>query len=317
MRLYIDKENILAFMSNRNSDSDLFDESIRMIKKGLNVHYNFSKKEILNNNILDAWFRRVKGSGVETDSVFCTEEDEIKPKRPIKSNFYIDYDSVDRSSVYLLDIEENIRDLIRNKHSILIGYPGDEMSLFASLISMNDKEALMCELNGWKDYCPQIPLTDIIICDNHYFKNKNVYKKNDNELIKALAEIPKDSINVIIITKEGEIDSGINLEEECKNIKETIAQVSGLSKKKCAVTILTTYKLHSRHVITNYYRIIPTSCIHLRDNGLKDDANVDIKSHSNHNAMEKSRELIKICQKIAREPIRIFGDKRSNYIHFE
>lgn len=316
MKLYIDKENILAFMSNRNSDGDLFDESIRLIKKGLDVHYNFSKAEILNNQILDAWFRRVRGSGVENDSSFCSDESEIKPERPLKSNFYIRYGSEDRSSIYLLNIEENMRNTIRNKHSILIGSPGDEMGLFASLLAMNDKEQLMYKIKSWKDYCPQMPLTDVIICDNHYFKNINVYRKNDNELIRALAEIPKETINIVFITKEGEVDSEINLEDECRKIKETIANVSGISKGKCSVTILTTYSTHNRNIITNYYRIKPSSCVHLKDNGLKNDVDIDIKPHTNFNAVKTSRDLINEFQKIAKNPVKVFGDRKSNYIEF-
>ena len=316
MRLYIDKQNILAFMSNRNSNNDLFDESIRLIKKGMDVYYNFPKKDILENQVLIAWFGRMKGAGVKFESTFCTDYSEVKPERPLKSNFYIRYNSEDRSSMYLLNIEENMRNTIRNKNSILIGSPGDEMELFESLLAMNDKEQLMCKIKSWKDYCPQVPLTDVIICDNYYFKNINVYKKNDNELVRALAEIPKETINIVFITKEGEVDREINLEEECKKIKDTIAKVSGISKSKCSVAILTSYKCHSRHIITNYYRMMPTSCVHLKDSGLKDDVNIDIKPNSNYNALEQTRDLIKICQKIAQNPVKIFGDKKSNYIAF-
>jgi hypothetical protein len=317
MRLYIDKENILAFMSNRNSNNDLFDESIRLIKKGMDVYYNFPKKDILDNQMLIAWFGRMKGAGVEFESIFSTVDSEVKPERPLRSNFYIHYNAEDRSSVYLLNIEENIRDTIRKKRSILIGYPGDEMDLFKSLLEMNDKEQLMCQIKSWKDYCPQVPLTDVIICDNHYFKNINVYRKNDNELVRALAEIPKETINIVFITKDGEVDRDINLEEECRKIKEIVAKESGLSKGRCAVTILTTNRTHSRHIITNYYRIKPTSCVHLKDNGLRSDVDIDIKPHTNFNAIKTSRDLIKEFQKIAQNPVKVFGDRKSNYINFD
>jgi hypothetical protein len=317
MRLYIDKENILAFMSNRNSNNDLFDESIRLIKKGMDVYYNFPKKDILDNQMLIAWFGRMKGAGVEFESIFSSVDSEVKPERPLRSNFYIHYNAEDRSSVYLLNIEENIRDTIRKKRSILIGYPGDEMDLFKSLLEMNDKEQLMCQIKSWKDYCPQVPLTDVIICDNHYFKNINVYRKNDNELVRALAEIPKETINIVFITKDGEVDRDINLEDECKKIKEIVAKVSGLSKGRCAVTILTTNRTHSRHIITNYYRIKPTSCVHLKDNGLRSDVDIDIKPHTNFNAIKTSRDLIKEFQKIAQNPVKVFGDRKSNYINFD
>ena len=316
MKLYIDKENILAFMSSRNSNNDLFDESVRLIKKGMEVYYNFSKEDIHGSQELFAWFRKMKGEGVEFESTFCADDNEVKPVRPLKSNFYIGYNSEDRSSVYLLNIEENMRDTIRNKNSILIGTIGDEMNLFESLLAMNDKEQLMCRIKSWRDYCPRMPLTDVIICDNHYFKNINVYRKNDHELVRALAEMPKETINIVFITKEGEIDREINLEEECKKIKETIAKVSGISKGKCAVTILTSYQCHSRHIITNYYRMMPTSCVHLRDSGLKADVNIDIRPNSNHNALEQTKGLICEFQRIAKNPVKAFGDMKSNYINF-
>ena len=314
MRLYIDKENILAFMSNRNSNNDLFDESIRLIKKGLDVYYNFPKKDILESQVLTAWFGKMKGTGVKSESFFCSGNGDVRPMRPLKSNFYVDYNSEDRSSIYLLNIENNICDVIRKKRSILIGSPGEEIKLFESLLDI-DKEQLMYKIN-WKNYCPQLPITDVIICDNHYFNNVYVYNKNNNELIRALAEIPRDSINVVIITKKGEVDRKIDLDKEYKTIKEIISNVSGLSKGKCSVTILTSYKFHSRHIITNYYRIMPTSCIHLKDNGLKEDANVVIRSHFNHDAVEISKDLIKMCQEIANDPAEVYGDKKSNYINF-
>ena len=90
MRLYIDKENILSFMLERNNDIDLFDESVRLIKRGMVVHYNFPKDEIKNEPVLMAWFGRMKGTGVHFPSEFCPDAT-IKPERPLKSNFYLNY----------------------------------------------------------------------------------------------------------------------------------------------------------------------------------------------------------------------------------
>ena len=316
MRLYIDKDNILAFIAAGKSDYYLFFQSICLIKKGMEVYYNFSKEEILKHEALKVWFNEMLATGVKFDSVFCSDESQIKPPRPLKSNFYVSYDSDDRSSIYLLNMEENMRDTLLQKRSILIGCPGDEMGLFNSLLAMDDKGGMMCQLKSWKDYCPDIPLTDIIICDNHYFKDINVYNKNDNELIRALAEIPKDSLNLVIFTKPSEVDRKIVLEDECKKIKEMVCRISGLSKSKCAVTIVTTYRLHSRHIITNYYRIVPTSCIHLKDSGLKEDVDIDLKPHSHYDALEQTKSLIHTCQSAALNPVNIYGDKKSNYINF-
>ncbi len=322
MKLYIDKDNIIAFISKRSDDIDLFDESIRLIKKGIEVYYNFPKSEILSNPVLTAWFGRMKGTGVKFSSSFCPDAT-IKPERPVKTNFYVDYNSEDRGSIYLLNIEENTCSTIRNKHSILIGRPGDEMEIFKKLLAIPERPGMMTDIKSWSDYCPDIPLTDAIICDNHYFKNKEVYDKNDNELIRALAAIPKDSFNLVIITKEGEIDNRpihgepIELEKECKKIKELISKVSGLSKKKCCVTILTTNRTHSRHVVTNYYMISPSTCVHLKANSLKEDADISIHPHTDPNNLKTTRKLIKVFQSIASSPVKIHGDKKSNFIKFQ
>ena len=315
MRLYIDKENIITFMANRNNDIDLFEESVRLIKKGMEVYYNFPKQEIIDNPVLTAWFGKMKGSGVKFDSTFCPDAT-VKPERPVKTNFYVKYNSSDRSSLYLLNIDENIRNSIRDKRSILIGRPGDEMEIFKTLLEIPERPRIMTQIVSWSDYIPKVPLTDVIIGDNHYFKHSYVYFRNDNELIRALASIPKDTFNLILVIKEGEVDRTINLEAECQNIKNLISSVSSLSQKRCHVTILTTNRQHSRHIITNYYSISPTSCVHLIDNGLKEDADINIDPHTDPYALDKTRSLIKIYQSIAQSPVRIIGDKISNFISF-
>ena len=322
MKLYIDKENIITFMSNRSENIELFEESLRLIKKNIEVHYNFPKSAIQGNTILSAWFGRMKGDGCKFKDSFYPDA-VIKPERPIKSNFYINYDFDDRSSIYLLNIDKNKCNIIRDKRSILVGCPGEEMEIFKTMLEISDRPDMMTDIESWTHYCPKVPLTDVIISDNHYFKNKEVYEKNDNELIRALAAIPKDSISVVIITKEGEVDTHprqgkpIDLKEECNNIKNLISSVSGLSKKKCSVTIITTNRTHSRHIITNYYTISPTSCIHLKENGLKEDADIFISPHTESKELNKTRRLIKLFQNIAKSPVRIYGDKKSIYIDFE
>lgn len=316
MRLYIDKENILSFMSGRNEDIDLFDESLRLIKKGMEVYYNFPKSEILSDPVLTAWFGRMKGSGVKFDSKFCPDAT-VKPERPVKTNFYNKYNAEDRGSIYLLNIEENTCNNIKDKRSILIGRPGEEFEIFKLLLDIPERPTMMPQIKSWSEYCPNIPLSDAIICDNHYFKDDYAYEKNDNELIRALASIPKDSFNLVIITKDSEVNRAINLETECAKIKNIVSASSGLSKKKCSVTIITTNRTHSRHIVTNYYRISPTSCVHLKDNGLKEDANIFIEPHTDPKAVEGTKKLTETFQSIAKSPVRIFGDRSSNYIHFE
>ena len=56
----------------------------------------------------------MKGSGVRFDSTFSCDDTQVKPVRPLKSNFYLAYDFDDRGSIYLLNIEENMRNTKKN-----------------------------------------------------------------------------------------------------------------------------------------------------------------------------------------------------------
>jgi len=316
MRLYIDKENVNALLDSNKEDPELFSESVRLIKKGLQVYYNFPKSEMLTNPSLEVWFRMVNGAGVNYSNLFCPTET-IKPDRPVKTNFYTSYDSNDRCSLYLLDIPENTYNIIRDKNSILIGRPEDEMEVFKKLLAIPERPtSVMKRIISWKNYLPVIPFTDVILFDNYYFKDADLYKKNENELIRALASIPKDTFNLVIIVKEKQIDEKLNLEEEYINIKKIIADESHLSSKKCAVTIMTTFKTHSRHIVTNYYTISPTAEVHLKDPTFKSDSDISAESHTNRLAIENMRNLIDLANDISHTSQRIIGDKRSNFISF-
>ena len=82
------------------------------------------------------------------------------------------------------------------------------------------------------------------------------------------------------------------------------------------MTVLTTRKTHSRHLITNYFRIVHTSCFHLIDNGLKDDVNTDIAPCTSASANSVTDGLIKLFQSVADSPVQSFGDKFSNFLTF-
>ena len=315
MRLYIDKENIESIITNRKDNLDKFSELARYVKKGLIVHYNFPKEEMLENQYLQAWFKTVKGEGVSSVSEFCPPSN-VFPVRPVKTNFLSSCQPNALRSIYFLNMKQNISKVIQDKQCILISNVGEEYDSIEKLLTLEDKETLTSSILSWSSYCPQLPLTDIIICDEHYFKNKEVYDKNHNEIITSLCNTPKNQINVVIITKEGEVDPTIDINTECQNIKQQISVTSNISGKNCRVTVLTTYKTHSRHLITNYFRIVHTSCFHLKDNGLKGDVNTDIASHVNKNSNEVTDKLLVLFQTIVDSPVKCFGDKISNFLKF-
>ena len=86
MRVYIDKENIESLVKGRKNHPNLFDEFVRYIKKGLPVHYNFSKDVFNENQYIRAWLSNIMGDGVSTKSDYCPPEN-VFPSRPVKTNF--------------------------------------------------------------------------------------------------------------------------------------------------------------------------------------------------------------------------------------
>ena len=315
MHLYIDKENVESLVKGRKANLGLYTDIANYIKKGMMVQYNFSKEELLKNQYLQVWFRTISGDGVKSKPEFCPPKN-VFPSTPVKLNFLSNQDSDAYRSIYLLCMDNNISKLIQDKQCVLIGNVGEEYDVIKKLSSLDDKEILTNSIGSWNEYCPELPLTDIILCDEHYFKDRYVYEKNQNEILTSLCQTTKSQINVVIITKEGEIDTAIDIKEECKNIKDQISLISGISKGKCKVTVLTTRKTHSRHLITNYFRIVHTSCFHLIGNGLKDDVNTDIASCTSVSANSVTDGLITLFQSIADSPVKSFGDKFSNFLTF-
>lgn len=312
MVLYIDKENLLSLMESRNHPN--FESCEKLVRNNMDIHYNFSKDEILENELLTAWFRQYgQGVGGATPN-FCPPST-ITPIRPLKSNFTNSYSMSQLSSVYLINDEnDDVFEHVTKKSCVLIGKKGEEISTLVRLI-IEGSEVFSKNI-VWNTYCPILPLTDIIICDNHYFKNKSVYDLNDHELLRKLSVRSNPSaINVIIITKEGEIDPALNITQEQQKIKEMIR---GLSKSvKSTVTIITTYKTHDRNMISNYFRIKNGSCFHVRNNSIKGDVTTEVKSHAIKHNNQISIGLLSEYQSIADNPVQCIGDKVSNYLNFQ
>jgi len=310
MKLYIDIDNVISLMKSQGLPE--FSDCANLIRKHFDVQYNFPKEKLKSDSLLQAWFSTY-GQGVTGEQKFVSNELEIFPERPIKSNFYnvSDYKLV--SSIYLLD-DGHMCDVIKEKSCVLIGKIGEELNLISKLV-MDDTEVPAVTIPSWGNYLPTLPLTDIIISDNHYFKDELVYRNNDNEIINYLASIPKNSpVNIIIITKEGEVDNRIDLVSEQIKLKELVKKKSNSSKS--TVTIITTFKSHDRSLITNYYRVKHGSCFHLKDNGIKEDVMTEVKTHALRNNEENTKYLLDVFQQIASNPVRLVGDKKSNFLKF-
>ena len=311
MVLYIDKENLISLV--RSEDKACFVEYSNLIRKNLDIQYNFSKEEIRGDEFLTFWFSQL-GSGVGGVQEFCPPRN-IVPKRPMKSNFIKDLDASGRSALFFLnDIDKCTA--VESKCCVMVSKIGDELSKLKAVFQPDEQgEILTYRIADWGDFLPKLPLSDIIICDNHYFKDKEVYEANENEIIRFLSSIPHESpVNVVIIVKNSEVDTKIELAEEQSRIKDLVKRASGSSKS--TVTILTTNKTHDRALITNYYRVKQGSSFHIKHIHVKHDISAEIKTHAIRKNHEFTVSLLNEYQDIASQPVKCIGDKICNYLTF-
>ena len=325
MRLYIDKENITSLMKGRSENTFLYNELLRYIKNGIEVQYNFEKKDE-GDVFINTWISAAYSDGVKNKPIYCPPED-VFPTRPFTSLKRFTGD--DLCSIYLLNFEkEDQARNIQKKQSILVGKIGEEYDVLNKLQTLENKEVFAKDIASWKSYLPDFPLTDVVLCDPHYFDSEDIYNQDGNKILYSLCHEGQEQINIVIITKSQYIDKNkklLDFEEECKNIKSKIQKKYSINN--CKVTIVKingNYTFHSRHLITNYYRVIHTSCFHLNNN-LKDDVNTDIapctKSISNtitKGLLETFNNMIarvKEPKKYKHVP-EIYGDKKSNLLIF-
>lgn len=311
MVLYIDKENLISLV--RTKDKASFVEYSNLIRKNLDIQYNFSKEEIIGDEFLTFWFSKL-GSGVGGVQEFCPPRNRV-PKRPMKANFIKDLNASGRSALFFLnDIDKCTA--VESKCCVMVSKIGDELSKLKAVFQPDEQgEILTYRITDWGDFLPKLPLSDIIICDNHYFKDKEVYEANENEIIRFLSSIPHESpVNVVIIVKDSEVDTKIELAEEQSRIKALVKRASG--SKNSTVTILTTNKTHDRALITNYYRVKQGSSFHIKHIYVKHDVSAEIKTHAIRKNHEFTVSLLNEYQDIASQPVKCIGDKICNYLTF-
>lgn len=254
MKAYLDIDNVKAIIRSKSSNPEEFYTFIRYAKRYLDIQYNFSKDEFKNEENVKEWFLAIGSDGVQTRNYFCPDNI-VFPTRPIKGNAFNTANKEQLTSAYLLNIPPEKAEYIQQKRSVLLFNIGEENKFIDCLENLLDYPGkLKHNLSSWKEYCPKLPITDIILDDGYYFSNKNTYG-DEYDILLALASNAGTMLNVVIIAKNGQVPDSVNLQEEIKHIKTKLCNVSGLSRGNCKVTIVLSYRTHDRYAITNYYTI--------------------------------------------------------------
>ena len=295
VNISIDKENLFSFICNKNlnkKNKSIFKKiESALLDEDLILEYNFAKDAIAENDFLFSWFNELYYSvGVNDTDIFKVQEKRNK-------NDYISKEEYKAfKTVYLHDFNQETYTVLKLNNSLLVGRVGEEYEILNSLLEY--KEHILKKVKNWKDICENPPLTDIIFCDEHYFSDKNTYKDNNNEYLIALCNGKKGPINIVIITKK--VDISIDIDEELVKIKNNLSRKT--KNGKINVTIITSEDAHSRHILTNYFRIEPTSCTNRKNNNLKNDVTVFEFSYINSDIYNNAMHFInEVFQKMIEE----------------
>lgn len=251
MTAYFDIENLKSFIN--QPKNDLFNDSLKLIKKQLDLTFNFEKEEFKKSDELMN-FLKILSDGVG-DKIIKYNKDKF-PVRNIKSNSHKDFSNEELLSAYFID--DTTIDKLKNKHELLIASVGEEMELFKMLFLHNNdykfekKFRIGTEFTSWNDfnqfYCPYI---DLIIVDNFILGDRSLIETNLKGIIKnTLKDGIRKKINIVIFLKP---DTGsITFAELSSEIKHLVEEKYTDSPN---VTIVQHHTEHDRTILKNFVRV--------------------------------------------------------------
>lgn len=324
MDIYIDKANFKSLMLSKQENR--YDDALRVIKKQLNVFFNFPKSELIGDESLMMCFQTLAEEVGENNKF---EFDFSFPEKPIKSNSSNNFTSIQLSSVFLLDDPD--AEKLKNSGTLLVGLLGEEIQTISELFLYNtdyDFERKWrigdVDFTKWIDLTPfSLPLTDIIIVDPYILKNKDTAtdtaEQNLIQYIGVLASKSKGKVNVVVITNPE------NTNMEYATLKSKVnSKLTEVTGKSGNVTLIRTKREHDRTVVTNYKRIYSGDSFSFWDKDGRRITNGREISYSTFGKKENHNLAIELIADIqatieflkVNNPDFIEGDKKSGYLTF-
>ncbi|MDN3594650.1 hypothetical protein [Zunongwangia endophytica] len=326
MDLYIDKENTLSFIDSR--EDELYIDCEKLLKKQLDVKFNFPKEDLQADPKLMKWFQKNFTQGVSKSMIYFDTGFPEKPLKPESTNTF----NIDQlSSVYLLDDKDV--PIFKVNGNIMIGGVGEEINTLQNLF-FNQRDYLFDKtwkigsnsFQKWSDLEPfSLPLTDILIVDPYVLCSQADCHNNLLPFLKSLVKCTKAKIDIVIYTnKEKCIDYNII----APVLKTTVKNITGTNPNLTIVTYTDRRGVpsrgeHDRTILMNYKRIKSGDTF----NYFKSDGSIQTKGRElqylslarreNH---ELAKELINDLQGnvdfFKRNHTNINGDKKSNFLNF-
>ncbi len=324
MDIYIDKANLISFI--KAKDNPLFLDCNKLLKKQLNVYFNFPKEDLKESELLLLWITTLS-QGVNPDTTI--KFDYKVPERPLKSNSSNGFCENKLSSVYLLEDAETTK--FKNSGCLLVGEVGEEIEMLNKLF-INQNDYLFerrwrindDNFKSWSDLITHsMPLTDILIIDPYILKNKDTdtdtIDLNLIEYLNVLCDKTFTKANVVIVTDPAKSD--YNFDEIKSKIISSLTQVLGKAPK---FTLIFTSKEHDRCILTNYKRIYSGDTFNFWNNKrqkITKGREISYSSLAKKENHDLAKKLIKDIQNTIEflkqnNPGYIQGDKVSNYLKF-
>mgnify|MGYP003640747108 CR=1 FL=1 len=315
MDIYIDEPNLESFINQKNNS--LYDDSLKLLKKQLDLRFNFSKDRLKENATL-APLIPILTSGLGNTQITFNND---FPLRPLKSNSANDFDSNQLSAIYWLS-DVDCAKLIESG-SVILGEIGQEINVINQLFFLQEDYLFEKKwringigFNNWTDIQDySLPLTDIIIVDNYILSSKEIFATNLLGYLSVLMTKSQSKANVVVYTHPDRIDGDET--EILKEIKKCIKDATG---KKGTATLIKTRKEHDRTILTNYKRVYSGDTFNFWDGaGRKITKGKEITYSSN--ARSDNHQLFKdliidLQDIIDKNPENITGDKVSGYLNF-
>jgi len=325
MDIYIDKANLVSLIKSR--ENPLFDDCSKLLKKQLNIFFNFSKNELKGNDLIRTWITTFTSGMGNNNSI---EFDYLIPNRPLKSTTSNELCKKGLSSIYLLD-DPDI-DKLKNAGTVLIGKLGEEIETLNNLFLFQNDYLFekkwkigSQKFQAWLDLKEfSLPVTDIIIIDPYVVSDESLCLSNLRELLKSLAFKSKSKINVVIYTNKANcIDYSII----SPIVRNAIRSVTDVSPKFTLITYqdqrgISSRSEHDRTVLMNYFRIYSGDTLNYFDGHgktISKGREIIYSSLAKEENFNLSRELLKDLQQnidFFKKNSGIEGDKKSNYLDF-
>lgn len=272
MTIVFDKENARSFF--RQLNTTLAEDIFRLLKRQLNIVFNFSREELESDEKLEMQIGEFHETGGRKKRSLTIEYLD----KPLYEEVFCLHNVYNNNSVFLL---EKITGKIKEAHKVLIGSVGEEIEVLSRLlVNVEDGETHDQRIIGsqnFKDWNAieefVRPFSTLIVVDRYMFKgpeiggNLGLFDYNLKIFLQHMYKNQKQRTDIVFIYQIDDAppktrknyDEGPDLQKLKNRILNAIKQVN----KYCPKPRLTFIAVpkgkieddHDRHIITNYIRI--------------------------------------------------------------